>query len=198
MVKPGGTGKPRYAISARPAPLPPRSLRISARPSAFPLPKLYTHFISPGDFLRAADRARAAGLRPEAERVDVLFNRLRRDDTAMEPQLDAPALDVHRRARRRKGADRAPAVAASPDEVMDAVEARDADDDQIDCYDIIQQPREEQNQNAGDERNKRRDMCKGDGHRDLLGWQSMIMTPSMAGSTRGASFYSGVMIRVSA
>ena len=36
---------------------------------------------------------------------------------------------------------------------MDAVEARDADDDQIDCYDIIQQPREEQNQNAGDQRN---------------------------------------------
>src|SRR5947199_2091111 len=93
MVKPGGTGKPRFAISARPAPLPPRRLRISARPSAFPLPKLYTHFVSPGDFLRAADRARGAGLRPEAARVDVLFNRLRRDDTAMEPQLDAPALD---------------------------------------------------------------------------------------------------------
>src|SRR6266567_6600149 len=93
MVKPGGTGKPRFAISARPAPLPPRRLRISARPSAFPLPKLYTHFVSPCDFLRAADRARAADLRPEAERMDVLFNRLRRDDTTMEPQFDAPALD---------------------------------------------------------------------------------------------------------
>jgi hypothetical protein len=95
----------------------------------------------------------------------------------MEPQLHAPALDDHRRARGRKGADRASAAAASPDEVMDAVEARDADNDQVDCHDVIQQPREEQNQNAGNERNKRRDMRKRDGHRDLLGWQSMIMTP---------------------
>jgi hypothetical protein len=71
-------------------------------------------------------------------------------------------------ARPRKGADRASAATASPDEVMDAVEARDADDDQIDCHDIIQQPWKEENQNAGDERNKRRDMRKGDGHLDLL------------------------------
>src|SRR5260221_11154915 len=44
MVKPGGTGRPRLAISARPAPLPPRGLRMSARPSALPLPKPKTHF----------------------------------------------------------------------------------------------------------------------------------------------------------
>src|SRR5436309_4948760 len=44
MVKPGGTGRPRLAISARPAPLPPRRLRMSARPSALPLPKPKTHF----------------------------------------------------------------------------------------------------------------------------------------------------------
>src|SRR6266481_2906730 len=92
MVKPGGTGRPRFAISARPAPLPPRRLRICARPSALPLPKLYTHLVSPSDFFRAAPRARAAGLRPGVERV--LLNRLRRDvDATMEPQLDAPALD---------------------------------------------------------------------------------------------------------
>src|SRR5262249_13730199 len=97
MVKPGGTGKPRFAISARPAPLPPRRLRMSARPSALPLPKLYTHLVSPGDLLRGSSRARAEGLRPAAERV--LFNRLRRDDTTMELQLDALALDDHRRAR---------------------------------------------------------------------------------------------------
>src|SRR5260370_40803625 len=81
---------------------------------------------------------------------------------------------------------------------MDAVEARDAYDDQVDCYDVIQEPREEQNQNAGDERNKGRDMRKGDGHRDLLGWQSMIMTASAAGCTRGDSFYSTSISRRSA
>src|SRR5262249_43988283 len=44
MVKPGGTGRPRFAISARPAPLPPSRSRMPARPSALPLPKLSTHF----------------------------------------------------------------------------------------------------------------------------------------------------------
>src|SRR3954454_19442127 len=44
MVKPGGTGRPRLAISARFAPLPPRRLRISLLPSAVPPPKLETHF----------------------------------------------------------------------------------------------------------------------------------------------------------
>jgi hypothetical protein len=94
----------------------------------------------------------------------------------MELQLDAPALDDHP-PRAVARAQIASAAATSPNEVMDAVEARDADNDQVDCYDVIQQPREEQNQNAGNERNKRRDMRKRDGHRDLLGWQSMIMTP---------------------
>src|SRR5207302_8732602 len=50
MVKPGGTGSPILAISASPAPLPPRRSRISARPSALPLPNAYTHlrFARPG------------------------------------------------------------------------------------------------------------------------------------------------------
>src|SRR6476469_1453940 len=39
MVKPGGTGRPRLAISARFAPLPPSRLRMSALPS----PKVNTH-----------------------------------------------------------------------------------------------------------------------------------------------------------
>src|SRR5215831_6439986 len=43
MVKPGGTGSPSCAISARPAPLPPSRLRIDALPSARPSPKLKTH-----------------------------------------------------------------------------------------------------------------------------------------------------------
>src|SRR5262245_59978223 len=43
MVKPGGTGRPRFAISARPAPLPPSSSRRAALPSARPSPKVKTH-----------------------------------------------------------------------------------------------------------------------------------------------------------
>src|SRR6266436_7858030 len=97
MVKPGGTGRPRFAISARPAPLPPRRFRMLARPCALPLPKLYTHLVSPSDLLRAAPRARAAGLRPGAERV--LLNRLRRDvDVTMKPRTGMrPAPNDHSR-----------------------------------------------------------------------------------------------------
>src|SRR5438128_11093246 len=69
MVKPGGTGRPRLAISARLAPLPPRRLRMSARPSALPLPKPKTHFDLAGavaeGFLGGAF-AGAAGLRGAA------------------------------------------------------------------------------------------------------------------------------------
>src|SRR5438034_6283911 len=48
MVNPGGTGRPRFAISARPAPLPPRMSRIAAEPSARPSPNEYTHRSSAG------------------------------------------------------------------------------------------------------------------------------------------------------
>jgi hypothetical protein len=39
MVKPGGTGMPMLVISARPAPLPPRTSFMAAVPSARPCPK---------------------------------------------------------------------------------------------------------------------------------------------------------------
>src|SRR5262249_40532045 len=42
MVNPGGTGRPRPAISARFAPLPPSRFFIAALPSAVPPPKAYT------------------------------------------------------------------------------------------------------------------------------------------------------------
>src|SRR3954469_21992349 len=42
MVKPGGTGRPMFAISARFAPLPPRRFFISLLPSDLPPPKKYT------------------------------------------------------------------------------------------------------------------------------------------------------------
>src|SRR3979409_1350592 len=43
MVKPGGTGSPRLAISARLAPLPPSKSRNPALPSALPSPNVNTH-----------------------------------------------------------------------------------------------------------------------------------------------------------
>src|SRR5579862_9486052 len=43
MVKPGGTGRPRLAISARLAPLPPSKSRSPALPSALPSPNVNTH-----------------------------------------------------------------------------------------------------------------------------------------------------------
>src|SRR5512139_3160406 len=49
-MKPGGTGSPRRVISARLAPLPPRSAFIDASPSS----SRYTHF-SGGALRRAAD-----------------------------------------------------------------------------------------------------------------------------------------------
>src|SRR3954464_9103745 len=43
MVKPGGTGSPAFVISARPAPLPPRTSFILPSPSALPPPKKNTY-----------------------------------------------------------------------------------------------------------------------------------------------------------
>ena len=42
IVNPGGTGTPRFVISARLAPLPPRMVFMSFVPSAEPAPKKYT------------------------------------------------------------------------------------------------------------------------------------------------------------
>src|SRR5512140_1464298 len=61
MVNPGGTGRPRLAISARLAPLPPSRSRISALPSALPSPKVNTH-LPAFTVLAAVLVARAAGL----------------------------------------------------------------------------------------------------------------------------------------
>src|SRR4029077_9112830 len=66
------------------------------------------------------------------------------------------------------------AAALSANEVMDTIEPDDADDDQVDCHHVIQQSRHEQDQHAGNEGNHRRDVGKGNGHWDLLRWQSML------------------------
>src|ERR1700722_5948029 len=59
MVKPGGTGRPRLAISARLAPLPPSKSRICALPSALPSPNVNTHL---PDFAASAAGLAAATL----------------------------------------------------------------------------------------------------------------------------------------
>src|SRR5260370_8224326 len=59
MVKPGGTGSPRLAISARLAPLPPSKSRNSALPSALPSPKVNTHL---PDFTTSGAGLAATGL----------------------------------------------------------------------------------------------------------------------------------------
>src|SRR6516225_4690720 len=63
MVNPGGTGRPRLAISARFAPLPPRRSRMPALPSALPSPKPKTHFWRDAFAATGLRGAAAAGLR---------------------------------------------------------------------------------------------------------------------------------------
>src|ERR1700682_2197436 len=58
MVKPGGTGRARFAISAGLAPLPPRRLPTPALPSALPSPKVNTHL---PDFVTSAAGLLATG-----------------------------------------------------------------------------------------------------------------------------------------
>src|SRR3984957_13058051 len=59
IVKPGGTGRPRLAISARLAPLPPSKSRRPALPSALPSPNVNTHL---PDFAASAAGLAAATL----------------------------------------------------------------------------------------------------------------------------------------
>src|SRR5512136_1007629 len=89
MVKPAGTGMPKRVISCRLAPLPPRRFFCSARPSAFLLPKKYTHFFTvaiessdvplPCDFRKVRDPREQVPHRLE-EREPILCQPLIRSD----------------------------------------------------------------------------------------------------------------------
>ena len=57
----------------------------------------------------------------------------------------------------------------SVDEMVDAIQPDKPDDDEVDCNDVIQQARQNQDQDARDEGNDRRNVCGSDGHDDLLG-----------------------------
>jgi hypothetical protein len=59
------------------------------------------------------------------------------------------------------------------DEMVDRVEADQADDDEIEGDDEVQQSWNEQDQNAGDQRDERRDVSDGEDH---------FRTPGMAES----------------
>src|SRR5258708_35257266 len=107
MVRPGGGGGPGLAISARPGRWPPRRLRMGAGPSALALPKRETHLLLAEAAFEAAARWRAAALRPDAGRVDLLVDRVRRVvDVTLEPLTwMRPGTNDHRRGHRLKGAD---------------------------------------------------------------------------------------------
>jgi hypothetical protein len=53
---------------------------------------------------------------------------------------------------------------ASLDEMMDGVEPGETHQNEIDRHDVAQEPRHEQNQNAGNQRNDRCDVGGGDDH----------------------------------
>src|SRR5438876_9429698 len=58
-------------------------------------------------------------------------------------------------------------VGFSADEMMDAVEPGETDQDQIDGDDVIEQTRNDQDQDAGNERGERGNMSGGELHRGL-------------------------------
>ena len=50
------------------------------------------------------------------------------------------------------------------DEMMDAVELDHADENEIDRDDVVEQPRHDQNQDAGKDGDPRCEVCSGDDH----------------------------------
>jgi hypothetical protein len=68
------------------------------------------------------------------------------------------------------------------DEMMHVVETDQADEDEIDGDDVVEQPRHDQNQDAGDDGDKRRDMGSGDDH-DFPSsfWEDRMVSNAMAG-----------------
>jgi hypothetical protein len=60
------------------------------------------------------------------------------------------------------------------DEMVDVVEPDQADEDQIERDDIVEEPRHDQNQYAGNEGDKRRDVSGGDNHEFSLGFVNFL------------------------
>jgi len=61
--------------------------------------------------------------------------------------------------------ERAPQIGLVPvEEVMHAVQPHDADENEVYCDDVVEQSRDDQNQDAGEKRDQRRDVGSGNDH----------------------------------
>jgi hypothetical protein len=58
------------------------------------------------------------------------------------------------------------------DEMVDAIQPHKSDHDEVDGNDVVQQSRQNQDQNARDEGNDWGKVCGGKGHNDLL-WMGL-------------------------
>src|SRR3954469_12066168 len=79
--------------------------------------------------------------------------------------------------------------AGSAHEVIDTVEPHETDDDQVDRDDKVEQPRHEEDQDACNEGNKRRDMGDGQRHGRLSWVRVSKLRDVSAGSKLGRGSY---------
>src|SRR5436305_13376996 len=104
MVEAGGTGRPRFDIWARFAPLPPRRSRMPASPSALPSPKVYTHFAMVLFPLSGLPRRRRPRLGPNPTKTQPNRHGSPRSDADGERALEHRRIDVAARAADDRGA----------------------------------------------------------------------------------------------
>src|SRR6266849_1750579 len=112
MVNPGGTGNPALVISARPAPLPPRSSFILPLPSAVPPPKEYTYLVAllalglpllPGDWISVSGSVDVAIMSPLSQYLDFVLRRATvrpRDGALPKNRISPPRRGIANLARR--------------------------------------------------------------------------------------------------
>src|SRR5438045_4848918 len=118
-VNPGGTGRPRFAISARPAPLPPRMSRMAAEPSARPGPKKYTHRSSAGTGASDRERMQRRGVpRPRQIVFQYVGGVLAREAGVTEVRRIAPGRAQHAVERQIDERIHAPVIADRRDTVL--------------------------------------------------------------------------------
>jgi hypothetical protein len=67
------------------------------------------------------------------------------------------------------------------DEMMNVVQSDQANDNEINSYDVVEEPRDDQDKYPGDERDERSDVSSGNGHGGFLG-EDRIMAAKAAGS----------------
>src|SRR5215212_7799840 len=194
MVKPGGTGRPRLAISARLAPLPPSKSRISALPSALPSPNVNTHLpdFAPVAGFSATTLPTGFGVGSamlffsalRAEAAGVAFDRTGIEDfdfaavffvfaTALAMTANNPREEGKLRALHHFGgfrASREPRFKALEVKPFQQPETNQASANQIDRDHQVEQPRHDQNENASDQRHNGWNVGSRDGHEISPEW----------------------------